>query len=66
MIEPRDAGDWAAYGGAGRADVATLELYRLWWALSEICGYTTRFRAPHVDDENTRVAWRSLRGYLAT
>jgi len=62
MIEPHDAHDRAAYSVA--ADPAAMELYRLWWDLSEICGYTTQFRAPHADDENTRVAWRSLLGYL--
>jgi spectinomycin phosphotransferase len=66
MIEPRDAPDWTAYGAAGGVDTSALELYRLWWSLSEICGYTTEFRSAHVDDENARVAWRSLRGYLDT
>jgi spectinomycin phosphotransferase len=65
MIEPRDEEEWAAYGFASDADPVAMELYRLWWDLSEICGYTAEFHAPHVDDENTRVSWRSLRQYLA-
>ena len=65
MIEPRDAADWSAYGLVTEADPAALVLYRLWWDLSEICGYTVEFRDPHVEDDNTRVAWRSLSGYLA-
>ncbi len=64
MIQPRDEEDWAAYGVASGADPIAMELYRLAWELSEICGYTAGFHAPHVDDENTGVAWRSLQGYL--
>ena len=64
MIEPGDDEDWAAYGAATAADPMAMELYRLSWVLSEICGYTAKFYRPHVEDENTRVSWRSLRGYL--
>ncbi len=64
MIPSRDDADWAAYGEADRPDKAALELYRLWWDLSEICGYTAALRAAHVDDGNTRIAWRELRSYL--
>ena len=64
MIEPRDDEDWAAYGVARAADPAAMELYQLGWELSEICGYTAEFHAPHADDENTRVSWRSLQSYL--
>jgi spectinomycin phosphotransferase len=64
MIEPGDGEDWAAYGAATRADPTAMELYRLSWDPSEICGYTVEFYRPHVQDENTRVFWRSLRGYL--
>ena len=65
QVEPRTDQDWAAYGGASSLDPAAIELYRRWWELSEICGYTATFRAPHADDANTRVAWRELHGYLA-
>ena len=64
MIEPQDDEDWAAYRVATAADPAAMELYQLWWRLSGICGYVATFRAPHVDDENTRAAWRNLRSYL--
>ena len=64
MIEPRDDEDWAAYGVASGANPAAMEAYRLGWELSEICGYTAQFHAPHADDENTRVSWRSLQNYL--
>jgi spectinomycin phosphotransferase len=63
-IEPRGEQDWAAYGVAIGAEPAAMELYRLAWELSEICGYTAEFHAPHMDNENTRVSWRSLQGYL--
>jgi spectinomycin phosphotransferase len=65
MIEPRDDEDWAAYGVAQAAEPGAMELYRLGWELSEIGGYTAQFHAPHGDDENTKVSWRSLQSYLA-
>lgn len=64
MVEPRDAGDWAVYGGAGPTDPAALELYRVGWDLGEIAGYTAEFRAPHVEDPNTRVAWGGFNSSL--
>ena len=47
----------------GGEDPAT-ELFSLWWRLSEITGYTETFRQPHVDDANTRLAWKGLQEYL--
>ncbi|WP_394834442.1 hypothetical protein LVJ94_48885 [Pendulispora rubella] len=47
-----------------RIDRAALEFYRLQWRLSDVCAFAATFRAPHLDDENTRVAWSSLEGYL--
>ena len=67
MVEPRDTADWDAYtssGGAADVDPGAIELYNLWWALSEITGYIDTFRRPHVDDANTQVAWRELQNYL--
>ena len=64
LLEPRTDEDWAAYRCATSADPVALELCRLRWPLTDICIFTATFRAPHVDDENTRVAWRGLRGYL--
>jgi spectinomycin phosphotransferase len=64
MLEPLAAPDWAAYGIAGGAHQPAMQLYRLGWQLGEICGYTALFRAPHIDDANTQVAWRALRNYL--
>ena len=64
MIEPRDAADWAAYGVASESTQRRWSSTASAWELSEICGYTAEFHAPHADDENTRVSWRSLQGYL--
>ena len=64
LLEPRTDEDWAAYRCATSADPAALALYRLRWPLTDICIFTATFRAPHVDDENTRVAGRGLRRYL--
>jgi spectinomycin phosphotransferase len=45
-------------------DEDALTLYRLWWDLSEIAGYVSWFRLPHVETADTETAWRSLEGYL--
>jgi spectinomycin phosphotransferase len=42
----------------------TLTLYRLFWELSEIAGYISWFRLPHVKTADTETAWRSLNRYL--
>ncbi|WP_051796920.1 phosphotransferase [Catenuloplanes japonicus] len=63
MLAPRDVAEQAAYGSY-RPDEDTMALYRLRWALSEICVFVHELRGPHRDDENTRVAWRELSGYL--
>jgi len=64
MIAPRGEGEWAAYGSSN-VDPDAIELYRRWWALSEICEFTTVLRAAHLDDANTRIAWRELQNYLS-
>jgi spectinomycin phosphotransferase len=43
-------------------DVVTL--YGLWWDLSEIAGYISWFRLPHVARADTETGWRSLNHYL--
>ena len=48
----------AATGTTIEPDV--LELYRLWWDLSEIGTYVGEFRRPHEEDADTAVAWRGL------
>ncbi|MFI5842086.1 phosphotransferase [Catenuloplanes sp. NPDC051500] len=63
MLTPGDDAEWAAYGTHG-IDETAMELYRLRWTLSEICAFTRDLRVPHRDDENTRIAWRELSGYL--
>lgn len=65
MLTPRDDAERAAYGRYP-PDPAAMELYRLRWTLSEICAFTADLRAPHRDDENTRIAWRELSGYLTS
>jgi spectinomycin phosphotransferase len=64
MLDPNGEADLAAYGG-DPPDPAAMEAYRLLWTLGEICGYTLELRAPHRDDANTQVSWRSLQGYLS-
>ncbi len=67
MVEPKTDADWAAYtsgGGAAKLNPSAIELYRIWWTLSDITSFTHTFRSPHCEDANTRVAWRGLQSYL--
>lgn len=60
--------DLAAYSEtAGPVTVleSALRLYRTWWDLSEICGFTAWMHRDHSATEDLKVAWESLRGYLA-
>lgn len=60
MVEPHNDDDWDAYtssGGSADVDLRALELYRTLWTLGELSLYTCEFRAPHVEDANTRIAW---------
>lgn len=40
-----------------------LEMFRLWWALAEICGYVRLFRRAHTDSADTAESWRNLSHY---
>lgn len=67
MVEPADDEEWAAYtssGGNRDINPDVVELYRLWWSLGEIAGYSMTFRSPHSDDANTRRAWADFQTYL--
>jgi spectinomycin phosphotransferase len=41
-----------------------LELFELWWALAEICGYVRLFRHPHAESADNAESWRNLRHYV--
>ena len=41
-----------------------LDCYRLWWDLSEICGYIALLRDAHDDTEDVRQSWRNLQDFL--
>jgi spectinomycin phosphotransferase/16S rRNA (guanine(1405)-N(7))-methyltransferase len=41
-----------------------LELYRLWWDLTEISLYIGQFRSPHSLTDDTSLAWKALDSYL--
>ncbi|MDP9795296.1 spectinomycin phosphotransferase [Catenuloplanes nepalensis] len=45
-------------------DSPTTALYRLRWTLTDVCAFVHELRGPHVDDEDARLAWRELSGYL--
>jgi spectinomycin phosphotransferase len=61
--DPVIAEEYAARTGVV-VEPVVVQLYRLWWDLCEIALYITEFRAPHIDSEDTRVAWRGLREHL--
>jgi hypothetical protein len=63
--DPRIPDDYRALTGTSVDDEA-LALYALWWELTEVCGYTAVFRAPHRASADTRQAWLGFEGYLAS
>jgi spectinomycin phosphotransferase len=65
-IRPEGDDDWSAYGRpVTEIDTDAIELYRLWWALSEIAGYAETFRSRHDDDANMRRAWSGFQDYCS-
>jgi spectinomycin phosphotransferase len=42
----------------------TLELFRAWWHLCEICGYFDRFHRPHEGSLDDEASWKYLHDYL--
>lgn len=48
-----------------RPDPVALELYGLRWTLTDLGEFLRWFRAPHVDDADTRTAWDGLLTTLA-
>ena len=45
-------------------DGGALELYRLWWDLTEVSMFIGEFRRAHRETDDTRVAWAGLTRYL--
>lgn len=43
----------------------SVELFRLWWGLTEICAYTSHFRNPHGDGQDDRLSWQGLLHYVS-
>lgn len=41
-----------------------LDCYRLWWDLSEICGYVTLLHGTHHDTADVRQSWTNLQHFL--
>lgn len=67
MILDDDGPEWLAYRGKRRAGdlrPEILELYRIEWVLSEISGYTGRFRRPHSATADDHASWADLQSYL--
>jgi hypothetical protein len=67
-LDPKNNDDWAAYTAAGQPrgiEPPATELYRHVSLLWTICADTELFRAPHVDDADTRHEWQNLRTALS-
>ena len=62
--EAPDLRPYEEAGGRGATDDRVLDLYRLWWDLSEIASFIRWFRSPHGRSEDTAIAWEALNGYL--
>ncbi|MEQ4720020.1 phosphotransferase [Nonomuraea sp. B19D2] len=62
----RDADDLARYAAATghTPSPATLELYRLRWALDDVAEFVAWFRAPHGRTPDAEQSWASLKGTL--
>jgi spectinomycin phosphotransferase len=52
----------AATGVAARQDA--MDLYRIWFDLSEISGYIRGFHGPHVESADSAESWRNLAHHL--
>ena len=64
-LAPPERDLWMIAPGNG-SDPEAIDLYRRWWALSEICSYAAFLRSPHTDDADTRIAARELQTYLSS
>jgi len=60
MVLDTDSTGWDEYvavAGEASLDDDALELYRLWWDLTEIAGYTDLFRRTHGRTADTVASW---------
>lgn len=64
-VGPPERDLWMVDNGGADVNATAIELFELWWRLSEITGYTDVFRRPHIEDANTRLAWKGLCAYLS-
>lgn len=55
---------YQAQAGPFSARPRAIELFDLWWALAEICGYVQGFRDPHTDSADSAESWRNLTTYV--
>jgi Phosphotransferase enzyme family len=66
MMAKTDASVVDAYEAMTEREVIQdgLDCYRLWWDLSEICGYIALLRDAHDDTDDMRESWRNLQHSL--
>jgi hypothetical protein len=67
QIDPGDGSVLAAYRQATGVDPspAALDLYRLWWDLTEVGQYLGELRRPHRDTTDVAEFWKGLQMFLA-
>ena len=53
--------EYASVVGDVSLDHEALELYSRWWDLADIAVFTADIRRPHVDDEQSKANFKSLR-----
>lgn len=61
--DPEVLGAYQRAAGPVTPRPGALELFALWWALAEVCGYVSLFRQPHGESTDTATSWRNLRHY---
>ncbi|MET0904052.1 MAG: phosphotransferase [Acidimicrobiales bacterium] len=64
-LDPGDGSILEAYRDATGVtpSPAAVDLYRLWWDLTEIGGYLGVLRRPHTDTTDVAMAWKGLQEY---
>ena len=67
MLDDGSGSAWSAYTEltGRRVDPGAVRFYRLGWALTDLAAFTTRLRAPHVEDADTARAFDGARRVLA-
>jgi spectinomycin phosphotransferase len=55
---------YQAEAGPVSPRAVVLELFDVWWSLTEIASYVQLFRQPHTDSQDSKESWRNLTMYV--